>query len=100
MIPKTASAMVNGPPKGECLPSACREEMLQGLPREELRAHPLLGPYLKDFFGQAGQPPEVREAYEQAIGQKVEGAKFFTVHGSGPAAQASADRKQLEHADE
>jgi 5,5'-dehydrodivanillate O-demethylase len=82
------------------LPSACREEMLQGLPRDELRAHPLLGPYLKDFFGQAGQPPAVREAYERAIGQKVEGAKFFTVHGSGPAAQAPDGGKQFESSGE
>lgn len=64
------------------LPSACRDEMLHGLPRAELAAHPLLGPYLKDFFGQAGQPEHVRAAYERAIGQKVEGAKFFKVHGS------------------
>ena len=65
------------------LPSACRDEMLNGLPRAELAAHPLLGPYLKDFFGQAGQPGHVRAAYEQAIGQKVEGAQFFKVHGAG-----------------
>jgi 5,5'-dehydrodivanillate O-demethylase len=65
------------------LPSACRDEMLNGLPRAELAAHPLLGPYLKDFFGQAGQPEEVRAAYEKAIGQKVEGATFFKVHGAG-----------------
>lgn len=65
------------------LPSACRDEMLNGLPRAELSAHPLLGPYLHDFFGQAGQPDAVREAYEQAIGQKLRGAKFFTVHGAG-----------------
>ena len=64
------------------LPSACRDEMLHGLPRAQLAAHPLLGPYLKDFFGQAGQPEHVRAAYERAIGQKVEGAKFFKVHGS------------------
>jgi len=65
------------------LPSACRDEMINGLPRRELAAHPLLGPYLKDFFGQAGQPDEVRVAYEKAIGQKVEGAAFFKVHGAG-----------------
>jgi len=66
------------------LPSACREEMLNGLTREALSAHPLLGPYLHDFFGQAGQPDHVREAYEAAIGQKMRGAKFFTVHGAKP----------------
>ncbi|MCI3203891.1 MULTISPECIES: aromatic ring-hydroxylating dioxygenase subunit alpha [Pandoraea] len=74
------------------LPSACREEMLTGLTREALSAHPLLGPYLHDFFGQAGQPDDVREAYEQAVGQKMRGAKFFTVHGAGEAQGDEADK--------
>jgi 5,5'-dehydrodivanillate O-demethylase oxygenase subunit len=65
------------------LPSACRAEMLHGMPRAELDRHPLLGPYLRDFIGQAGQPDEVRKAYEQAIGQQTQGAKFFVVHGAG-----------------
>lgn len=64
------------------LPSACREELIHGLARKELSEHPLLGPYLKDFFGQAGQPDEVRMAYEEAVGQKMEGATVFAVHGS------------------
>lgn len=64
------------------LPSACRDELINGLPRKELGEHPLLGPYLKDFFGQAGQPDEVRTEYEEAVGQKMEGAEFFAVHGS------------------
>lgn len=68
--------------KNIVLPSACREELLNGLSRKELGEHPLLGPYLKDFFGQAGQPEEIRIAYEEAVGQKMEGAKFFAVHGS------------------
>lgn len=36
------------------LPSACRDDLINGLPRKELAEHPLLGAYLKDFFGQAG----------------------------------------------
>ena len=81
------------------LPSACREEMAKGLPRRELAAHPLLGPYLKDFFGQAGQPEAVRAAYEQAIGQKVEGARFFKVHGAATdgAAEDAPSRSVPEH---
>lgn len=63
------------------LPSACWEEMKYGLSREELAAHPLLGAYLKEFFGQAGQPEEVRLAYEEAIGQKTERSEVFKVHG-------------------
>jgi len=64
------------------LPSACWEPLKYGLPRKELAAHPLLGPYLKEFFGQAGQPESVRLAYEAAIGQKTERASVFKVHGS------------------
>ncbi len=76
------------------LPSACRDEMINGLPRKELAAHPLLGPYLKDFFGQAGQPDEVRAAYEKAIGQKVEGATFFKVHGAGIEEEAREESRK------
>lgn len=72
------------------LPSACREELMGGLPRAELSAHPLLGAYLHDFFGQAGQPTAVKEAYEAAIGQKLKMAKFFTVHGASKKAPADA----------
>ncbi len=64
------------------LPSACWEELKYGLPREQLAAHPLLGPYFGEFFGQAGQPESVRQAYEQAIGQKIERSTVFKVHGS------------------
>jgi 5,5'-dehydrodivanillate O-demethylase oxygenase subunit len=64
------------------LPSACREEMINGMPREEQIKHPLLGPFLLDFIGQSGQPESVREAYEEAIGQKTQRAQYFVVHGA------------------
>ncbi|HWK62104.1 MAG TPA: aromatic ring-hydroxylating dioxygenase subunit alpha [Eoetvoesiella sp.] len=64
------------------LPSACWEELKHGLPREQLATHPLLGSYLGEFFGQAGQPESVRLAFEQAIGQKIERSTTFKVHGS------------------
>ena len=64
------------------LPSACRDALIDGLPREALGRHPLLGPYLHDFFGQAGQPDAVRQEYERAVGQKMKMAKFFSVHGT------------------
>lgn len=80
-IPK---ALIFDPEKNKdvYLPSACGKELREGLTREQLAAHPLLGPYLNDFIGQAGQPEEVQSAYEKAIGQKMSGAKFFSVHGS------------------
>jgi 5,5'-dehydrodivanillate O-demethylase len=62
--------------------------MLNGMTRAELAAHPLLGAYLRDFIGQYGQPDSVRDAYEAAIGQKVNRARFFSVHG---ARQADAE---------
>lgn len=77
------------------LPSACRDELMNGLPRAELAAHALLGPYLRDFIGQAGQPDHVREAYEAAIGQKLEGATFFTVHGAGAADESEVAADDL-----
>ena len=63
------------------LPSACFVEMSNGLSRAEIMEHPLLGVYLRDFIGQYGQPEEVQAAYEDAVGQKMEGATFFHVHG-------------------
>ena len=63
------------------LPSACFDEMSNGLSRAEIMEHPLLGVYLRDFIGQYGQPEEVQAAYEDAVGQKMEGATFFHVHG-------------------
>lgn len=65
------------------LPSVCREEMLNGVPLAELEHHPILGGMLQDFFFQAGQPDEVREAYEQAVGRKTRGEKFFKLHEGG-----------------
>lgn len=64
------------------LPSACREELINGMPREEQLRHPLLGPFLLDYIGQAGQPERVREAYEDAIGGKTQRAQYFRVHGA------------------
>ena len=56
--------------------------MVNGLSREELNADPLLGPFLRDFFVQYGQPLEVREAFEEAMGQPMQNSKFFVLHGS------------------
>jgi 5,5'-dehydrodivanillate O-demethylase oxygenase subunit len=73
------------------LPSACRDELINGLPRAKQDRHPLLGPYLRDFIGQAGQPPGVTLAYEEAIGQKTLGAASFVVHGAVPEAVADSE---------
>jgi 5,5'-dehydrodivanillate O-demethylase len=62
------------------LPSVVRDELVEGLPRKEQTAHQLLGPYLLDNPQQYGQPVAVREAYEAAIGSKLQGAANFVVN--------------------
>jgi 5,5'-dehydrodivanillate O-demethylase len=86
------SVAAGNPPKGLItdpnanhdieLPNMAREELINGLPRDEHVKHPLLGPFLLDYFEQFGQPEHVRLAYEDAIGEKTLGAKYFVVHGS------------------
>ena len=51
------------------LPVAERKILTQGATRQELLRHPLLGKQLTNGFPfQAGQPDEVRKAYEDAMG--------------------------------
>ncbi len=51
------------------LPVAERKLLIEGLPLEELARHPILGRQLLDGYPfQAGQPAEVRAAYEAAMG--------------------------------
>jgi 5,5'-dehydrodivanillate O-demethylase len=52
------------------LPCVGREDMIKGLPREQMLNHPILGPFLRDFFLLAGQPSDVKEEFEQATGSK------------------------------
>ncbi|HLI82542.1 MAG TPA: aromatic ring-hydroxylating dioxygenase subunit alpha [Bryobacteraceae bacterium] len=53
------------------LPIAERRLLTEGVTREELLRHPILGRQLIDGYPfQAGQPPEVREAYEAAMGMR------------------------------
>jgi 5,5'-dehydrodivanillate O-demethylase len=64
-------ATIRDPRVNECvpLPIAERKILTEGLTREELLRHPLLGRQLtKGYPFQAGQPEAVREAYEQAMG--------------------------------
>jgi 5,5'-dehydrodivanillate O-demethylase len=64
-------ATIRDPRVNECvpLPIAERKMLTEGLTREELLRHPLLGRQLTEGYPfQAGQPEAVREAYEQAMG--------------------------------
>ena len=49
------------------LPCIAREDLMKGLPREEMLAHPVMGPYLREFYSMAGQPAAIREAFEAAM---------------------------------
>ncbi|MBV9505553.1 MAG: aromatic ring-hydroxylating dioxygenase subunit alpha, partial [Acidobacteriia bacterium] len=51
------------------LPVADRRYLIDGVTREELLRHPVLAKHLTHGYPfQAGQPEEVREAYEAAMG--------------------------------
>jgi 5,5'-dehydrodivanillate O-demethylase len=50
------------------LPIAHRSVFVDGLSLEELLEHPIFSAQLKGYVFQAGQPAEVRRAYEKAMG--------------------------------
>lgn len=50
------------------LPIAARKLFEQGLSREELLAHPILGPHMRDFPFACGQPEHVTRAFRDAMG--------------------------------
>jgi 5,5'-dehydrodivanillate O-demethylase len=52
------------------LPCLEREDLMNGLPRDEMVKHPVMGPFLRQFYVIAGQPDEVREEFERAMGMK------------------------------
>lgn len=58
------------------LPCIAREDLMRGLPRAAMAKHPIFGPFLRDFFLQAGQPAEVRAAFERAMGTAQTGMKL------------------------
>ena len=49
------------------LPCIGREELMNGLPLEEMRKHPVMGPYLREFYSMAGQPAEVKAEFERVM---------------------------------
>ena len=67
-------AVIRDPAINQCvpLPIAERKILSQGATREELLKHPLIGKTLTEGFPfQAGQPEEVRRAYEEAMGIRL-----------------------------
>ena len=44
-----------------------RKVLVEGLPRGEMKRHPVLGRLLDGYVFQAGQPPRVRRAFQAAM---------------------------------
>jgi 5,5'-dehydrodivanillate O-demethylase len=68
--------VIRDPRANECvsLPIAHRSVYINGLTLEELLEHPIFSGQLKGYVFQAGQPEEVRRAYEEAMG--IAGSDF------------------------
>jgi 5,5'-dehydrodivanillate O-demethylase len=77
----------------ECvaLPIAHRSVFVDGLTLDELLKHPIFGAQLKGYVFQAGQPQEVRQAYEEAMGLDTlaNASRQYGRGSSGPAAARS-----------
>ena len=58
------------------LPIAARHSLTEGLTRAQFAAHPMFKSQLEDYVFQAGQPPEVRRAFELAMGLEPGTARF------------------------
>jgi 5,5'-dehydrodivanillate O-demethylase len=57
------------------LPAANKDFYLNGLPKAQMTRHPTVGSPLRRYPFQAGQPDEVRQAFEAAMGFDVSPAE-------------------------
>ena len=71
---KDPKGLVRDPEKNACLalPVAGRHLFVDGLTREQLKAHPILGRHLNDYAFQYGQPDNVKEAFRDAMGIRID----------------------------
>ena len=60
------------------LPVAARKALTFGMTRAQLAAHPVFKSQLADYIFQAGQPPAVRRAFEEAMGLVPGTADFLS----------------------
>lgn len=62
--------VIRDPEKNEQIELPClgRDTLVHGLPREEMKSDPILGPFLRDFILLAGQPDCVKRQFEAAMG--------------------------------
>lgn len=63
-------ALLRDPARNQRIPLPCpnRQIYLDGLPLRELLAHPSVGAMIRAYPFQAGEPPEVRQAFNEALG--------------------------------
>jgi len=54
------------------LPVAARRLFVDGLTRDELKAHPIIGKHLKEYAFQAGQPEAIKRAFHDAMGVRID----------------------------
>ena len=47
-----------------------RQDLMHGLPRAQMLKHPVMGPFLREFYSMAGQPDAVRQEFERAMSVK------------------------------
>jgi 5,5'-dehydrodivanillate O-demethylase len=66
---ETPKGLIQDPERnrGVALPVAMRKLLVDGLPRREMKKHPVLGRLLEGYVFQAGQPPHVRSAFKKAM---------------------------------
>jgi 5,5'-dehydrodivanillate O-demethylase len=71
------SGIIRDPAKAACvpLPDVMRKYNVEGVPVADYDKHPLLKERLAGFRHHFGQPPEVRRAFEQAMGIGARGVK-------------------------
>jgi 5,5'-dehydrodivanillate O-demethylase len=71
-VPK---ALVTEPRRNERRPLPCidRDIFVNGLPREQLLAHPRVGGLIRSYPFQAGEPAEIRAAFAAALGLEDNG---------------------------
>ena len=60
------------------LPIAARKLLIEGMTREQFATHPVFKSQLADYIFQAGQPPAVRRAFEDAMGLEPGTNRFIT----------------------
>ena len=54
--------------KNIVLPAVDRDMLIEGLPLEALKKHPVHGPHLETFMFQAGQPQDIWDSFRDAMG--------------------------------